>query len=84
MKRAAILVKAQDITPRDLVPLMEPVSTATQHAGASLRDARDEFEREFIRASLARNNWGKTRTAEQLGIERTHLHRKLKDLGLTE
>ncbi|MCX6842773.1 MAG: sigma-54 dependent transcriptional regulator [candidate division WOR-3 bacterium] len=84
MKRAAILVKAQDITPRDLVPLMEPTSMAPGRTGASLRDARDEFEREFIRASLARNNWDKTRTAEELGIERTHLHRKLKDLGLTE
>jgi len=94
MKRAAILVKAQDITPRDLVPLMEPTSgkagtvpRSAQRAGQSpfsLREARDEFEREFIRAALARNNWDKTRTAEQLGIERTHLHRKLKDLGLTE
>jgi two-component system nitrogen regulation response regulator NtrX len=84
MKRAAILVKAQDITPRDLVPLMEAASVAQPHAGASLREARDEFEREFIRASLAQNNWDKTRTAEQLGIERTHLHRKLKDLGIRE
>ena len=95
MKRAAILVKAQDITPRDLVPLMEPpggdwvqprFSSAESRGSpsASLREARDEFEREFIRASLARNNWDKTRTAEQLGIERTHLHRKLKDLGITE
>ena len=93
MKRAAILVKAQDITPRDLVPLMEPtigLGTRSQFPGgigscpASLREARDDFEREFIRASLAQNNWDKTRTAEQLGIERTHLHRKLKDLGITE
>jgi two-component system nitrogen regulation response regulator NtrX len=84
MKRAAILVKAQDITPRDLVPLMESTGAVPPKAGASLREARDEFEREFIRASLARNNWDKTRTAEQLGIERTHLHRKLKDLGLSE
>jgi len=84
MKRAAILVKAQDIAPRDLVPLMEPTGAAPSHAGAGLREARDEFEREFIRAALARNNWDKTKTAEQLGIERTHLHRKLKDLGLTE
>jgi two-component system nitrogen regulation response regulator NtrX len=63
---------------------MEPTGTAPSHAEASLREARDEFEREFIRTSLARNNWDKTRTAEQLGIERTHLHRKLKDLGITE
>jgi two-component system nitrogen regulation response regulator NtrX len=97
MKRAAILVKAQDITPRDLVPLMEPTGLGTRsgmsdipvmsRAGQSqfsLREARDEFEREFIRTSLARNDWDKTRTAEQLGIERTHLHRKLKDLGITE
>jgi two-component system nitrogen regulation response regulator NtrX len=84
MKRAAILVKAQDISPRDLVPLMEFATSALVHTKTSLREARDEFEREFIRAALARNNWDKTRTAEELDIERTHLHRKLKDLGLTE
>jgi two-component system nitrogen regulation response regulator NtrX len=84
MKRAAILVKAQDITPRDLVPLMESADPAPAQAGAGLREARDEFERDFIRGALARNNWDKTRTAEQLGIERTHLHRKLKDLGINE
>jgi two-component system nitrogen regulation response regulator NtrX len=84
MKRAAILVKAQDITPRDLVPLMESADLVPAQAGIGLRQARDEFEKDFIRAALARNNWDKTRTAEQLGIERTHLHRKLKDLGIRE
>ncbi|MBN2465523.1 sigma-54-dependent Fis family transcriptional regulator [candidate division WOR-3 bacterium] len=84
MKRAAILVKAQDITPRDLLSLMEPMNAAPVRAEVSLREAREEFERDFIRASLAHNNGDKTRTAEELGIERTHLHRKLKDLGITE
>jgi len=84
MKRAAILVKAQEITPRDLVPLIEPTADVPIHGKTDLRSARDEFEREFIRATLARNNWDKTRTAEELGIQRTHLHRKLHDLGLNE
>jgi DNA-binding NtrC family response regulator len=61
-----------------------PVMSRAGQSQFSLREARDEFEREFIRTSLARNDWDKTRTAEQLGIERTHLHRKLKDLGITE
>ena len=59
-------------------------AASAAHGKTDLREARDEFEREFIRAALARNDWDKTRTAEELGIQRTHLHRKLHDLGLTE
>jgi two-component system nitrogen regulation response regulator NtrX len=44
----------------------------------SLREARDNFERAFILAELRVHDWNMTRTAERLGIERSHLYRKLK------
>src|SRR6184192_328894 len=44
----------------------------------SLKDARDNFERAYILAELRANDWNVTRTAERLGIERSHLYRKLK------
>ncbi|HDH96882.1 MAG TPA: sigma-54-dependent Fis family transcriptional regulator [Proteobacteria bacterium] len=47
-----------------------------------LREARKRFERAFIANRLAEFNWNISRTAEALGIERSHLHRKIKELGI--
>ena len=46
------------------------------------RRAKEGFEREFIRRWLERNDWNITRTSEQVGLERSNLHRKIKQLGL--
>ncbi|MBW2702274.1 MAG: sigma-54-dependent Fis family transcriptional regulator [Deltaproteobacteria bacterium] len=50
--------------------------------GMSLKDVRDEVEREYIRAKLEEFGWNVTRTAESLGIERTNLHKKMKQLNV--
>ncbi len=50
--------------------------------GMSLKDVRDEVEREYIRTKLAEYGWNITRTAQALGIERTNLHKKIKQLGI--
>ena len=47
-----------------------------------LREARDEFERMYFEHHLARENYSMTRVAERTGLERTHLYRKLKHLGV--
>lgn len=47
-----------------------------------LRDARDEFERIYFKYHLARENYSMTRVSERTGLERTHLYRKLKQLGI--
>jgi DNA-binding NtrC family response regulator len=47
-----------------------------------LRDARDAFERAYFEYHLARENGSMTRVAEKTGLERTHLYRKLKQLGV--
>jgi two-component system nitrogen regulation response regulator NtrX len=47
-----------------------------------LKEARDAFEREFIRQALARHNGNVSKTAEELQIERRHLYRRLASLGL--
>ena len=44
----------------------------------SLRDARNAFEREVISRKLRENNWNVSKTADELKIERSHLHRKIK------
>ena len=67
----------------------DPVATtvvAPQSASISfdipLRDARDAFERAYFEYHLARENGSMTRVAEKTGLERTHLYRKLKQLGV--
>jgi len=46
------------------------------------REARDEFERRYFERLLASENGSMSRVAERSGLERTHLYRKLKALGL--
>ena len=48
----------------------------------TLRDAREQFEKDFILKKLQENNWNVSRTAEELEIERSNLHRKIKSLGI--
>ncbi len=47
-----------------------------------LREARDQFERMYFAYHLARENYSMTRVADRAGLERTHLYRKLKQLGV--
>jgi DNA-binding NtrC family response regulator len=47
-----------------------------------LRDARDEFEKPYFEFHLAKEGGSMTRVAEKTGLERTHLYRKLKQLGV--
>jgi two-component system nitrogen regulation response regulator NtrX len=48
----------------------------------TLKEARDGFERAYILAELRAHDWNMTRTAERLGIERSHLYRKIKAYGI--
>lgn len=47
-----------------------------------LREARDAFERAYFEHHLIREGGSMTRVAERTGLERTHLYRKLKQLGV--
>lgn len=47
-----------------------------------LREARDEFERVYFQYHLKQENHSMTRVSERTGLERTHLYRKLKQLGI--
>ncbi len=47
-----------------------------------LREARDDFEKAYFEFHLAKEHGSMTRVAEKTGLERTHLYRKLKQLGV--
>lgn len=49
---------------------------------SSLREAREEFEKEFILQKLEENDWNISKTAEAIELERSNLHRKIKSYGI--
>ena len=71
-------------------PFAAAVSVADQlplsHQGFNLdrplREARDGFEKAYFEFHLAREGGSMTRVAEKTGLERTHLYRKLRQLGV--
>lgn len=52
--------------------------------GAPLREARENFEREYLRVQIKRFSGNISKTASFIGMERSALHRKLKLLGMAE
>ncbi|MFM8608961.1 MAG: response regulator [Burkholderiaceae bacterium] len=59
-----------------------PMATQTFELDKPLREARDDFEKAYFEFHLAKENGSMTRVAEKTGLERTHLYRKLKQLGV--
>ena len=77
-------VISADMLPQDvgaMVPSM-PRGGGEQLMGMPLREAREAFEREYLRAQISRFGGNISRTAEFVGMERSALHRKLKALGM--
>lgn len=74
------------MNPADIIEAREvqPVKTVKSDYAAfkTLRDARENFEKDFILRKLQENNWNVSKTAEELDIERSNLHRKIKSLGI--
>jgi len=61
-----------------------PGEAARNIMGTPLREAREAFEREYLKVQIRRFSGNISRTAAFIGMERSALHRKLKALGITE
>jgi two-component system nitrogen regulation response regulator NtrX len=57
-------------------------STTMAIMGSPLREARESFEREYLKIQIRRFSGNISRTASFIGMERSALHRKLKALGI--
>ena len=59
-----------------------PVASQAFDLDRPLREAKDDFERSYCQFHLAKELGSMTRVADKTGLERTHLYRKLKQLGV--
>jgi DNA-binding NtrC family response regulator len=75
---AGELTHSAAVRPLDL----GPQATQTFMLDKPLREGRDEYEKAYFEFHLAKENGSMTRVAEKTGLERTHLYRKLKQLGV--
>ncbi len=88
VERLVIMTPRDVIGPEDLPPPLRPRDAEAPvpedaQRERTLKEAREAFERAFILSELRANEWNMTRTAERLGIERSHLYRKLKAYGIS-
>jgi DNA-binding NtrC family response regulator len=87
-------VPGEDLAPLQRVRSAPSEGSAAREAGAlnaqalsinldqPLREARDQFERVYFEYQLSKESYSMTRVADRAGLERTHLYRKLKQLGV--
>jgi two-component system, NtrC family, nitrogen regulation response regulator NtrX len=74
-----------DLLPPEILDNQGPVGGASAGItimGSPLREARESFEREYLKIQIRRFSGNISRTASFIGMERSALHRKLKALGI--
>ncbi len=85
VERILIVAHGPAISAEDIPSLSEEPANASPDNALSrsaLREAREDFEREFIIQKLEENDWNISRTAELIELERSNLHRKIKNYGI--
>jgi len=84
VEKMVILVESTELQPGEIVSLLDSHSKLKQPSkdNLTLKEAKEIFERDFIRDKLAAANHNITKAAEMLGLPRTYLHKKIKKLGV--
>ncbi len=89
VERLVIMTPGQQIEAEDVALFLHP-GTATPVQGNSyglyqhlaFKEARKQFEHDYLKAKLEENKGKVSRTAEKIGMERSHLHKKIKALSI--
>jgi len=89
VERLMIMVPSSIITSSDIAALgmLDPSRAVRENdffSYATLKEARDAFERDYICRKLQENDWNVTRTADAIAVERSNLHKKIKSYGISE
>ena len=86
VERLSIMVTGDVIRPTDLPTDLRAgrkiVRKGSEASGKTLKEIREQVEKDYIRAVLAEHDWNVTQAAKDLGIERTNLHKKIKFYGI--
>lgn len=91
VERIAIMCPEEEITSQQIrtfllqsgsSPTMSEEDTPAPYRANDFKEARKRFEKEFLQFKLTEHDGNISRTAEQVGLERSHLHKKLKSLGI--
>lgn len=89
IERLVIMVAVPTISLAHLPDAISQGKTGGKRSGfgnivldSSFREAREDFEREFLIQKLEEHDWNVSRTAESIEIERSNLHRKIKSYGI--
>ncbi len=94
VERIAIMCASDKIDKEDItlflnpgtqkLPAAEPAEgEMLAYKKASFKDAKKQFEQEYLSFKLNENEGNVSQTAESVGMERSHLHKKLKSLNIT-
>ncbi len=90
VERLVIMTATEEITDKDValflgnVPLLQPPVSPmeSRYRDFDYKEARRRFEADYLLAKLEENDGNISKTAEQIGMERSHLHKKVKALGI--
>jgi two-component system nitrogen regulation response regulator NtrX len=83
IERVAILTQGETVEMDDVqLGATREMQTADIDANLTLKEARDEFEKQFILARLREFAGNVSRAADALGVERSNLYRKLNAYGI--
>jgi len=84
IERCYILKQGESIEVEDMPPLGQGDVRVDANLSNTFHSARDAFERNYLLHHLNNNDWNVSRTAEDIGMERSQLHRKIKSFGLSD
>lgn len=82
IERVVIMHAGNYVTAQDLPPLGKTAPPAASFRFPSFKDATDAYQREFIQRKIAEAEGNISRAAETMGLDRSHLYRRMKALGL--
>jgi len=82
IERVAILHQANRVSVSDLPAFGDAEPPASSYRFPSFKEASDAYHREFIQRKLDEAEGNISRAAELMGIDRSHLYRRMKALGI--
>ena len=85
VERIVIMIRDEVIKLEHIPPVIRVPNTGILQVDdypSVLKEATERFEKQFVQTMLKKNNWNISKTAEVIQVERSNLHRKIKNLGI--